>query len=104
MDEWGVERSVLFNSIEKAVQTGLKYHQNQRSGQFDLLHMFEEQEVLEDYVSCAPWKEDLRLSGEKETLGFYLKGHPAECYLIEFKDKVTPIFNMALLNLKKHPL
>jgi DNA polymerase-3 subunit alpha len=31
------------------------------------------------------------LQGEKETLGFYLTGHPVAHYVAEFKDKVTPI-------------
>ncbi len=35
------------------------------------------------FVNTAEWEEDVRLTGEKETLGLYLTGHPLDQYLQE---------------------
>ena len=94
MDAWGVDRASLYASIENAVQLADKNQKNRDSGQFDLLSLLQEEDNLQethDYIVCEPWPELRRLQGEKETLGFYLTGHPVAHYVAEFKDKVTPI-------------
>ncbi|KTD06746.1 DNA polymerase III subunit alpha [Legionella jamestowniensis] len=91
MDCWAVERAVLFASLDKALKMADKAHQNQNSGQTDLFSMLEEASNEESYVECKPWPDRMRLSGEKETLGLYLTGHPASQYCQEFKAFVTPI-------------
>lgn len=80
MDEWGIDRPTLFESLDKAMQVGVKHHQNQSSGQTDLFDLLEESCSSEDYITGAVWTEKHRLEGEKETLGFYLSGHPADIY------------------------
>ncbi|KTC65916.1 DNA polymerase III, alpha chain (plasmid) [Legionella adelaidensis] len=95
MDEWKMERSVLFNSLEKAMQMGANFHQNQNSGQTDLFGIFAESATEKsDYLIGKPWQEKERLDGEKETLGFYLSGHPADTYIKEFSAVVVPIGNL----------
>ena len=42
-----------------------------------------------------------RLLGEKETLGFYLSGHPADRYHHEFQGLLTPLAALATCGLKK---
>ena len=91
MDDWGIERAVLHNSLDKAMQVGTKFHQNQSSGQTDLFSLLDEGESSEDYVSSHDWTEKKRLDGEKETLGFYLTGHPAHAYSQELMAYTTPI-------------
>lgn len=91
MDEWGVERAVLFASLEKALKVADKAHQNQSSGQTDLFSLLEDVSNQEDYVACKSWPEMQRLNGEKETLGLFLSGHPAEQYCQEFKGFVSLI-------------
>lgn len=93
MDAWGVDRASLSASVEKAMQMGLKFHQNQQSGQTDLWSLFEDA-VAEDYLRVTPWREKILLDGEKETLGFYFSGHPAAQYLKELASVVTPIGNL----------
>ena len=41
------------------------------------------------YETAAPWNEQERLLGEKETLGLYLTGHPVNRYRAELKDLVS---------------
>ncbi|AHE66795.1 DNA polymerase III subunit alpha [Legionella oakridgensis] len=103
MDDWQMERAVLFESLDKAMQTGLLFLQNQSSGQTDLFGLLEETDTQEEkYIHCNAWSETLRLEGEKETLGFYLTGHPASAYLQEFKDYTAPIAKLNPAASKKY--
>ncbi|MCL9682484.1 DNA polymerase III subunit alpha [Legionella maioricensis] len=90
-DDWQVERAVLTASLEKALRVAEKEHQNQSSGQFDLFSLLEDNASEQSYVSCKPWSEAQRLEGEREVLGFYLTGHPADQYRREFGDFIVPI-------------
>jgi DNA polymerase-3 subunit alpha len=94
LDTWNVERASLFESIDNAIQAGAKFHQNQTSGQTDLLGLLEDVSIVENYIDTKAWDNKRRLEGEKETLGFYLTGHPAEAYLEELADFVQPIIKL----------
>jgi len=89
MDDWQIERSVLFASLEKALKMAEKAQQNQVSGQTDLFSLLDDTPAEEEYLTCKPWPTKLRLDGEKETLGLYLTGHPASQYSEEFKTYST---------------
>jgi DNA polymerase-3 subunit alpha len=90
-DEWKIERAVLTASIEKALKVAEKEHQNQSSGQFDLFSILEDDAQEQIYLSAKSWSESQRLDGEREVLGFYLTGHPADQYRREFSDFIIPI-------------
>lgn len=90
-DVWKVERAVLTASLEKALKVAEKEHQNQSSGQFDLFTLLEDNASNQEYVESKPWSEAQRLDGEREVLGFYLTGHPADQYRREFVDFIVPI-------------
>lgn len=90
-DEWGIERSILQASLEKALKVAEKEQQNQSSGQFDLFSLLDDSATNQDYVPCKPWPEKQRLESEREVLGYYLTGHPADQYRRELRDFVTPI-------------
>lgn len=90
-DDWQIERAVLTASLEKALKVAEKEHQNQSSGQFDLFSLLEDNADEQDYVDSKPWSEAQRLEGEREVLGFYLTGHPADQYRREFGDYILPI-------------
>ncbi|WP_131783282.1 DNA polymerase III subunit alpha [Legionella gresilensis] len=102
MDDWQVERSALFESLEKALKLADKAQQNLTTGQADLFSLFEEVgNEEEEYLQCKPWPTMQRLDGEKETLGFYLTGHPAAQYMDEFKAYTTPIIRLNTALVKK---
>lgn len=90
-DDWRIERAVLTASLEKALKVAEKEHQNQSSGQFDLFSLLEDGAGKEEYLMSKPWSEAQRLEGEREVLGFYLTGHPADQYRREFGDFIAPI-------------
>lgn len=91
LDEWKIERAVLTASLEKALKVAEKAHQNQSSGQFDLFSLLEDRANEQDYVECKSWPEAQRLEGEREVLGFYLTGHPADQYRRELGDFIIPV-------------
>lgn len=90
-DTWQTERAVLTASLEKALKVAEKEHQNQSSGQFDLFSLLEDEASSQEYLAAKPWSEAQRLDGEREVLGFYLTGHPADQYRREFGDFIVPI-------------
>lgn len=90
-DDWQIERAVLQASLEKALKVAEKEHQNQSSGQFDLFSLLDDKATEQAYLPSKPWSEVRRLDGEREVLGFYLTGHPADQYRREFTDFIVPL-------------
>lgn len=93
-DDWQIERAVLMASLEKALKVAEKEHQNQSNGQFDLFSLLEDDATEQDYVACKPWLENQRLESEREVLGFYLTGHPADQYRRELADFIVAIHQL----------
>jgi DNA polymerase-3 subunit alpha len=100
-DDWGIERSVLHASLDSAMKRGLEFHSSQNSGQADLFGLFGEEDDTPPYAEAVPWTEKQRLQGEKDTLGFYLSGHPAQSYRVELGEHVVPIADLGKNHLKK---
>lgn len=95
MDEWGIERAVLQASIEKSLQLSQRFHQDSDHGQHDLFDIFSEDlEQDESYVEVPEWSIQQRLSAEKETLGYYLSGHPIDPYQQEFALFAQPMHSL----------
>lgn len=101
MDEFDVERSCLAATVDKAMQLGLKYHENNKSGQVDLFTNFTETHADETYNKVKAWPLMQRLEGERETLGQYLTGHPSDPYLQEFKPIIVKLRDLNPLKMKK---
>jgi len=92
MDEWGVDRAILLASLDKALKTAEQHQSNKTSGQYDLFAFLEDEKNKEEaYVQSKSLSILEKLTGEYETLGLYLTGHPAMHYCLEFANFVTPI-------------
>lgn len=93
MDCFGVERSTLVASLEKAMKLAERHSATRASGQGDLFgDLFLPEEV--EYLPSTPWIAAQRLQGEKETLGLYLTGHPLDIYKAELSQFSTPIHSL----------
>jgi len=93
MDCFGVERAILFASLEKAIKLAEQNTARLASGQGDLFgNLFETREA--EYAVAAMWNSQQRLQGEKETLGLYLSGHPIDAYQKELHQFSTAIGNL----------
>jgi DNA polymerase-3 subunit alpha len=98
-DELGPGRSTLMASLGLAMQLAEQHSANKNTGQTDLfgleIRTAEEHEggsgaePEAPFVQMAEWSEQERLAGEKETLGFYLEGHPITRYQQELSRIVT---------------
>jgi DNA polymerase-3 subunit alpha len=84
MDNLGTHRASLLASIDTALQIANRTNRDQSSGQFDLFAQVEIPLTTADqYIQQEVWSDEERLQAEKETLGFYLSGHPIDRYRAE---------------------
>ncbi|AKH19315.1 DNA polymerase III subunit alpha [Sedimenticola thiotaurini] len=102
LDELGANRASLMNQLPLALKMAEQHHASQAAGQEDLFGIAAPepqvaapgQMVPED---CEEWEDEIRLQGEKETLGLYLTGHPIDRYVPEMGGLgITRIGNLAL--------
>jgi DNA polymerase III subunit alpha len=93
MDDLGPGRGVMMASLGNATQVAEQLNQNVSRGQDDMFgldlgtaSLDKEGEASFDmsaFADVAEWDDLERLQGEKETLGFYFKGHPIMRYETE---------------------
>jgi DNA polymerase-3 subunit alpha len=105
-DDLGPGRSILAANLSKAIQSAEQFSINNDSGQDDLFGLnlvtpggqsqIEENNSLLSFDTVPDWSEEERLFGEKETLGFYLEGHP----IIRYEDELKEIISVRLNNIK----
>lgn len=98
-DLLGKHRATLIASLNNALQQAEQSSQNQLTGQGDLLGMMPTTQAPQ-YVEVKKWRDEEQLQGEKETLGFYLTGHPLNRYLNELAHFTT--CRLAELNPAEH--
>lgn len=85
MDCLGIERVDLMAQLPEAVQAAEQASNNLASGMMDLFG--EVAEVQRKPIKpLKPWSDEVRLKGEKDTLGLYLTGHPMDVYANELKQ------------------
>ena len=90
LDELGPNRATLMASLETAIHMAEQHHYNLASGQDDMFGVAVPAETAsERYVEAKDWDDEIRLNGEKETLGLYLTGHPIDRYDAEIDQFVT---------------
>ncbi|MBR0261272.1 MAG: DNA polymerase III subunit alpha [Selenomonadaceae bacterium] len=80
-------RTALLESLDSAMAAGFKRQQEQKSGAISL---FEAEELYETNAELPDVKERSPkeiLAWEKETLGFYISGHPLD----EFREKFSTL-------------
>ena len=82
-----ISRSKLMGALDRAVDLGQRHQEGARKGQMSIFDAAlrsgkGEMETFEEYPDVAEWSESKTLANEKESLGFYITGHP----LSEFKD------------------
>lgn len=84
MDCLGIERAALMTQLPEAVQAAEQARSNRESGIMDLFGEVEEVQ-RKPARPVKAWSDEVRLKGEKDTLGLYLTGHPIDVYRNELK-------------------
>jgi DNA polymerase-3 subunit alpha len=79
-------RAALFSAIDRAMEAGQKRQRDRDAGQSSLFGMLEGPAAAaaqEQIPDVPPWPEAERLAFEKESLGFFISGHPLERFRSE---------------------
>ena len=89
-DFTGVYRSRLITVLEDAIERAQNLQKDKANGQTNLFQLFSDQRHKTElkYPEIDEWNDNELLAYEKETLGFYITGHPLVRYK-EFIDKHT---------------
>jgi DNA polymerase-3 subunit alpha len=98
LDSLGPNRNTLMSTLGAALQMGEQTTRAQSAGQVDLFGLASPPSTPS--APSAPgeqaeWPEEVRLAGERETLGLYLTGHPVARYEHELKFLASPIADLA---------
>jgi DNA polymerase-3 subunit alpha len=96
-DFTGLPRSRLYASVEPAFERGAAAQRDRQSGQESLFGLLAPKAAPGagkpgsdgDYAQAEPWTDKEKLTGEKETIGFYLTGHPLGPYAEEIRRLAT---------------
>ncbi len=92
-DSTGAKRAVLMVLLEDAMAIGQKIQQERDSAQVSLFGVEELAKSNGNGRGASPdiqeWDEKLRLAFEKESLGFFITGHPLDRYAAEMKRFAT---------------
>jgi len=83
-DSLGLKRSQLFAILDQALEQGQAAQRDRLSGQISLFAVMgseeEQQHTKIEIPSIPDWTDQEKLTFEKETVGFYLTGHPLDDY------------------------
>ncbi len=92
-DSLDPRRSALFAAIDRAMEAGQKRQRDREAGQSSLFGLIEMPQAgdgaQERIADTAPWPEAERLAFEKESLGFFISGHPLERHRAELAQWAT---------------
>jgi DNA polymerase-3 subunit alpha len=87
LDQLGPNRATLMAALPQALQMAEQESRAMASGTGDMFGF--DSGVLEEspasFDEVPEWEEEIRLAGEKETLGLYLTGHPVNKYEKELR-------------------
>jgi DNA polymerase-3 subunit alpha len=77
-DFTGTYRSRLFASLSEIIASGGLHEDPNQLNMFELFPSEENQESMYGFEDVDEWEDDEKLRREKESLGFYITGHPLD--------------------------
>ena len=102
-DSFGTRRSQLFAALDQALDQAQSIQKEKMSGQMSLFSIMPAEVKTKNQSIPLPdieeWPEKMRLAFEKETVGFYLTGHP----LNDFKKEIAMVADVDLSGLAEWP-
>jgi DNA polymerase-3 subunit alpha len=93
-DSLDPRRSALYEAIDRGLEAGAKKQRDREAGQSSLFGMLGAEEEAASHGTerirdVEQWPEGIRLGYEKESLGFFITGHPLERYRAELEQWAT---------------
>lgn len=92
LDCLGIDRASIMAQLPEAVQAADQARSNRETGIMDLFGEVEEVQ-RKPAKPVKAWSDEVRLKGEKDTLGLYLTGHPIDVYRLELKSFIPVRIN-----------
>ena len=91
LDQMGHNRATLAANLPDALKAADQHSRNASVGMDDLFGSAtpDNGDASLELVELAEWDDETRLTGEKETLGLYLTGHPIARYEQELSSFIT---------------
>ncbi|WMY94769.1 MAG: DNA polymerase III subunit alpha [Arsenophonus sp.] len=92
-DSLGQHRAELMFSLKDAFKIADQHAKAEAIGQSDMFGQLVKapEGIKKIYANIPKWNENLLLENERESLGFYLTGHPINAYLSEIKRYITKL-------------
>ena len=84
-DSVHLNRALLYANVDGAIELGQKKQREREIGQGGLFGMMAQNGDDHALETAEAWAEGLKLKHEKETLGFYITGHPLRKYAAEVR-------------------
>ena len=88
-DSLGARRSQFFAILDQALERAQAAQRDRMSGQISLFQVMAKESVVKHAAISLPdlpeWTDEDKLAMEKETVGFYITGHPLENYRPDIK-------------------
>jgi DNA polymerase-3 subunit alpha len=83
-DSLSQNRAAMIEDIPHAIEMGQAKQRDHELGQSSMFEVFEgEKEEISNVSTIKDWSDQERLRYEKETIGFYVSGHPLEQFTNE---------------------
>ncbi|MBI1861873.1 MAG: DNA polymerase III subunit alpha [Deltaproteobacteria bacterium] len=92
LDSFGVNRASLFKAIDEAVSLGSSVQKTLDDNQSSFIDFFEDKSFAHRkvvYPNVSPWERLEELKLEKETIGFFVSGHPLDGFKKELERYTT---------------
>lgn len=99
LDVFNMHRAALMGNLEAAINAADRMHKDAMLGQTDIFSdaiVAEDLGIMLDPKNFPELSEQARLDGEKETLGFYLTGHP----ITQYENELSKIITHKIINLR----
>ncbi len=107
-DSLGSKRSQLFAILDQALEQAQSAQRDKQSGQISLFGLLPEADIAKSSTIPLPdipeWDQKELLAAEKETVGFYITGHPLDNYRNELKEIVDNDLGTLAESKEEHPV
>ncbi len=87
-DGTGSRRAQMFEGLDMVIDQGGKHQEQESIGQFSIFGSLESQKEIA-LPNVPEWKENQLLAHEKESVGFYISGHPLAAFEADIKRYAT---------------
>ncbi|MDH4163927.1 MAG: DNA polymerase III subunit alpha [Nitrospirota bacterium] len=88
LDSTGARRAQMMEGIDMMLDQASRHQEQEAIGQFSIFDSIDDNKDPE-LPNVPEWKESQLLAYEKESVGFYISGHPLAAYENELKRYVT---------------